>query len=66
MKDGLGAPSCLLTLMDRLTDEVRRESPRTIMFADDVVICRESWELVEEDVDRWREVVAGQNSRVHE
>lgn len=28
--------------MDRLTDEVRLESPRIIMFADDIVIGSES------------------------
>ena len=29
-------------IMDRLTDEVRREPPRTILFADDIVICEET------------------------
>ncbi|XP_065645284.1 uncharacterized protein LOC136075775 [Hydra vulgaris] len=33
--------------MDRLTDEVRQESPWTIMFADDIVICSESRVQVE-------------------
>ncbi len=41
-------------VMDKLTDEIRQESPRTIMFADDVVICCENWEEVETELERWR------------
>ena len=29
-------------IMDRLTDEVRREPPWTMMFANDIVICKET------------------------
>ena len=29
-------------IMDRLTDEVRREPPWTMLFADDIVICEET------------------------
>ncbi|KAI5106426.1 hypothetical protein C0J45_4123 [Silurus meridionalis] len=41
-------------VMDRLTDEVRQESPWTMMFADDFVICGESREQVEKSLERWR------------
>ncbi|KAK3558541.1 hypothetical protein QTP86_019009, partial [Hemibagrus guttatus] len=34
-------------VMDQLSEEVRQESPWTIMFADDIVICSESREQVE-------------------
>ncbi|KAK3540585.1 hypothetical protein QTP70_034343 [Hemibagrus guttatus] len=37
-----------------LSEEVRQESPWTIMFADDIVICSESREQVEENLERWR------------
>lgn len=42
------APSRFLfaMLMDRLTDEVRRDSPWTMTFADDIVVCSESREQV--------------------
>ncbi|KAK3550418.1 hypothetical protein QTP86_025164 [Hemibagrus guttatus] len=41
-------------VMDQLSEEVRQESPLTMMFADDIVICSESREQVEENLERWR------------
>ncbi|KAK3524760.1 hypothetical protein QTP86_002555 [Hemibagrus guttatus] len=41
-------------VMDQLSEEVRQESPWTMMFADDIVICGESREQVEENLERWR------------
>ena len=40
--------------MDKLTDEVRQESPWNIMFANDIGICSESKEQVERSLERWR------------
>ena len=39
--------------MDRLTDEVRREPPWTMLFADDIVICEETRE-VEQRLESWK------------
>ncbi|KAK3564090.1 hypothetical protein QTP86_007546 [Hemibagrus guttatus] len=41
-------------VMDQLSEEVRQESPWTMMFADDIVIYSESREKVEENLERWR------------
>lgn len=41
-------------VMDRTIDEVRPEAPCTMMFADDIVICGESREQVENNPMRWR------------
>ena len=38
---------------DRLTDEVRQESPWTMRFADGTVICGESRGQVEDKLERW-------------
>ena len=38
------SPFLFAMVMDRLTDEVRQESPWNLMFADDIVICSESKE----------------------
>ena len=35
-------------------DEVRSESLWTMFFADDIVICSEGREPVEENLERWR------------
>ena len=54
-------PCLVAVVMDRLTDEVRQESPWTMFFADDIVtivvnvvgaVCRESRAQVEETLDR--------------
>ena len=41
-------------IMDRLTDEVRRERPWTMLFADDIVICEETREEVEQRLESWK------------
>ncbi|KAK3573207.1 hypothetical protein QTP86_015118, partial [Hemibagrus guttatus] len=41
-------------VMVQLSEEVRQESPWTMMFADDIVIYSESREQVEENLERWR------------
>ena len=34
------SPFLFAVIMDRLTDEVKREPPWTMLFADDIVICQ--------------------------
>ncbi|KAK3507820.1 hypothetical protein QTP70_000887 [Hemibagrus guttatus] len=48
------SPFLFAIVMDQLPEEVRQESPWTMMFADDIVICSESREQVEENLERWR------------
>ncbi|KAK3526744.1 hypothetical protein QTP70_032114, partial [Hemibagrus guttatus] len=48
------SPFLFTVVMDQLSEEVRQESPWTMMFADDIVICSESREQVEENLERWR------------
>ncbi|MCJ8737270.1 hypothetical protein PDJAM_G00021940 [Pangasius djambal] len=48
------SPFLFAMVMDQLSEEVRQESPYTMMFADDIVICSESREQVEENLERWR------------
>ncbi|KAK3524928.1 hypothetical protein QTP86_011499 [Hemibagrus guttatus] len=48
------SPFLFAIVMDQLPEEVRQESPWTMMFADDIVICSESREQVEESLERWR------------
>ncbi|KAK3533083.1 hypothetical protein QTP70_006785 [Hemibagrus guttatus] len=48
------SPFLFAIVMGQLSEEVRQESPWTMMFADDIVICSESREQVEESLERWR------------
>ncbi|KAK3562250.1 hypothetical protein QTP86_033296, partial [Hemibagrus guttatus] len=48
------SPFLFAMVMDQLSEEVRQESLWTMMFADDIVICSESREQVEENLERWR------------
>ncbi|KAK3566893.1 hypothetical protein QTP86_004748 [Hemibagrus guttatus] len=48
------SPFLFAIVMDQLSEEVRQESPWTMMFADDIVMCSESREQVEENLERWR------------
>ncbi|KAK3546361.1 hypothetical protein QTP70_025767 [Hemibagrus guttatus] len=48
------SPFLFAIVMDQLSEEVRQESPWTMMFADDIVMCSESREQVEENLERWK------------
>ncbi|KAK3569731.1 hypothetical protein QTP86_004055 [Hemibagrus guttatus] len=58
------SPFLFAIVMDQLSEEVRHESPWTIMFADDIVICSESREQVEENLERWRFVLERRRMKV--
>ncbi|KAK3543423.1 hypothetical protein QTP70_020909 [Hemibagrus guttatus] len=51
-------------VMDQLSEEVRQESPLTMIFADDIVICSESREQVEENLEWWRFVLERRGMKV--
>ena len=54
LNQGSALSPCLFAMvMDRMTDEIREEAPWTMMFADDIVICSESKEHVEEKLESW-------------
>ena len=48
------SPLLFAVIMDRLTDEVRREPPWTMLFAVYIVICEETREEVEQRLEWWR------------
>ena len=58
------SPFLFTVIMDRLTDEVRRELPRTMLFADDIVICKETSEEVEQRIECWRYVLERRGMKV--
>ena len=48
------SPFFFAVIMDRITDEVRREPPWTMLFADDIVICKATREEVERRLESWK------------
>ena len=57
---------CLFAMvMDRMTDEIREEASWTMMFADDIVICSESKEQVEDKLDSWRYALERRGMKVN-
>ena len=48
------SPFLFSVIMDRLTDEVRRKPPWTMLFADDIVICEETRKEVARRLEFWR------------
>ena len=48
------SPFLFAVIMDRLTDEVKREPPWTMLFADRIVICKEARGDVERRLESWR------------
>ena len=50
--------------MDCMTREVQREAPWDMLFADDVVICSETMEEVEQRLELWREAMEARGMRV--
>ena len=48
------SPFLFEVIMDRLTDEVRRKPPRTMLLTDDIVIWEGTREEVERRLESWR------------
>jgi len=58
------SPFLFAIVMDRLTDEIRQESPWTMMFADDIVLCSGSRQQVEAHLERWRHALERRGMKV--
>ena len=55
------SPCLFAVVVDRMTDEIREEA----LFADDIVICSESKEQVEEKLESWRYVLERRGMKVN-
>lgn len=53
-------------VIESLTDEVRQESMWTVMFTDDLMVCSESRELMEQNLQEWRYALARRGMKVSE
>ena len=53
------SPLLFIIIMDVLASNIQRDPPWAMLFADELVICEESILEVEQQLDRWREVLEG-------
>ena len=51
------SPFLFAIVMDKLTEEIWTESPWDMMFADDIVLCREDRRQLQEVLEVWRNVL---------
>ena len=66
LHQGSALSPCLFAMVrDRMTDDIREEAPWTMMFADDIVICSESKEQVEEKLESWRYALERRGMKVN-
>ena len=59
------SPFLFAVIMDRLTDEVKREPPWTMLFADDIVICEETREEVKRRLESWKYALERRGMKVN-
>ena len=50
-------------LIDRLTEKVRQESPWSMMFGHDIVICEKIKEQAEASLEKWRAALESRGLR---
>ena len=50
--------------MNRRTNQIKEEFPWTMMFADDIVICRKSKKEVKVKLERWRDTLERRGMKV--
>ena len=48
------SPFLFVVIMDRLTENIRKDAPWDMLFADDIVLCRQNHRELEEDLEIWR------------
>ena len=48
-------PFHICLVMDSLTETIRKEAPWQMMFADDVVLCARETDVLELELEQWRE-----------
>ena len=58
------SPFLFAIVMDRITEEVRKEEPWNMLFADDIALCSETRNEVEEQLERWRDALEKRGMKV--
>ena len=58
------SPLLFIIIMDVLSEEARTKPPWAMLFADDLVLVRETAEEVEEELEIWRAIIENKGLRI--
>ena len=58
------SPFLYAIMMDSLTENIRKEAPWQMMFADDVVLCAREKDVLELELEQWREALEKRRMKV--
>ena len=48
------SPFLFVIIMDKLTEDIRKDAPWVMLFADDIVLSRQNYRELEDDMEIWR------------
>ena len=51
-------------IMDKLTKDIRKDAPRDMLFADDIVLSRQNHRELEDDLEIWRNALEKRGLKV--
>ena len=58
------SPFLFAIIIDRLTEDIRKDAPWDMLFADDIVLCRQNHRELEEDLEIWRNALERRGLKV--
>ncbi len=58
------SPLLFITVMDAISEEIGRGPPYAMLFADDLVICENTHEQAEDQLEWWRKAIENKGLRV--
>ena len=58
------SPFLFAIIIDRLTEDIRKDAPWDMLFADDIVLCRQNYRELEKDLEIWRNALERRGLKV--
>ena len=58
------SPFLFAIIIDKLTEDIREDAPWDMLFADDIVLSRQNYRQLEEDLEIWRNALAKRDLKV--